>query len=106
MENCCIVDIGSYPHNENVGTGLIATITGNHIVRLSYLGSIIPITVNVNQGEEIVIPNNRLNENYTYEFTVEGPDGELVESAYCNTFKFKTYVNLNQPCDHTCDDVY
>lgn len=106
MSDCCSIDLGSFPHNADVDTELVAAATGTYKVMLNYLGSVIPINVSVIQGNTIVIPNDRLNENYTYEMTIEDPNGDLIESAYCTGFKFKTYVSLDSDCDSVCDNVY
>jgi hypothetical protein len=106
MDNCCKIDLGSYPHNEDINTGLEAAQAGVHHVKLSYLGSIIPMDLTLSIGQEIVIPNNRLNENYVYDMTIEQPDGTFYMSAECPNFKFKTYVSLNNACDHECDNAY
>lgn len=100
--SCCNNYIGKFAHNEDIQTGIIANATGEFIFKFDYLGNGFNIVVDGVVDEELVIPFGTLNENFTYHFTVEDPNGDNLEIYDCEDFSLKTFINLT-PCLNVCD---
>lgn len=92
--SCCKNDLGSFPHNKDIDTGLEADATGvyellftgpNYVKFSKYL--------QVALGDNIIIPQGTLNEDFQYMLVITKPDGTAWEVDACPNFSLKTYVN-------------
>lgn len=99
--SCCLNDLGSFPHNKDINTGVEASVSGMHC--LSFEGpnfSKFSKYVSCESGEDIVIPQGTLNEDFTYNFTIAKPDGTLYSADDCSNYALKTFINKV-----ACDDI-
>lgn len=101
--NCCTNDLGSFPHNEDIETGLSASQFGTHKIQLLFNGARITIELDLTYYQEIIIPRP-FNEDYTYKMEIIQPDGTLYEVDDCTVFAFKVYLNINSDCGTDCID--
>lgn len=102
-DQCCIIDLGSFPHNEDLETGLSASQFGDHKVQLFFSGARLTQVIPLTYYQEIIIPRP-FNEDYLYKMQIIQPDGTLYTQDDCDTFSFKIYLNINSPCGTDCDD--
>lgn len=104
MAECCKKYLGEFPHNKDIDTKIIAAIAGTFIIRLDFGSSKLEKEIDLDAGDKIVIPRP-FNENYLYNFTIEDPNGDLVEIEECTNFSLKTYIGINDECPtDDCDD--
>lgn len=104
--SCCNNYLGKFPHNQDIDTGIIANATGEFIFKFDYLGVVFRLIIDGQIDESLIIPAGRLNENFTYHFTIEDPSGNNIEIYDCEDFTLKTIVNIT-PCNDDCIiDVY
>lgn len=103
----CINDLGEFPHNADIVLeDVLATIDGEHAIRLNFAGNIRYIKVELEAGDEVTIPKGKLNEEATYEFTIVDPDGNKLEKDECPYFKLKTFIANDGNCNpNSCDDL-
>lgn len=103
--DCCINDLGRFPHNEIINTGIVATQIGDHFLYMnSATGGTFTLVKNVAIGEEITIAIGQLNESMTYNFKVGQPDGTLISVDDCENFKLQTIINSQiDGCSNPCD---
>jgi hypothetical protein len=103
----CINDLGEFPHNEDITLDdVMATVEGEHAVRLDFAGNIRYIKVELSPGDPVVIPKGKLNEDATYEFTVVDPDGENLLLDECANFRLKTFIANDGNCSpDSCNDL-
>lgn len=98
---CCKNDLGSFPHNKDINTGLQAAQSGMH--ELMFTGpnfTRFSKYLNVSIGEDIVIPQGILNEDCVYAMVITQPDGTTIEQDACENFAFRTFINKV-----VCDDI-
>lgn len=98
---CCKNKIGEFPHNRDIETGIVSTVTGLHELRFkasNFTRQSVWVNISV-AGDEFVIPQGTLNENFTYSFEIVKPDGSLLSETDCTTFELTTYINTI-----TCED--
>jgi len=102
--NCCIKDLGAYPHNKDLNTGIDATQTGQHKAILFFAGVRIERKFSGINGQKLVIPMP-FNESYIYKLQILQPDGVTVKVDDCEDFKFKIYLNIDLTCpDDDCEE--
>lgn len=99
--SCCKNDLGEFAHNQEIDTGLVADGTGvYHFEFVGPNGCKFSKYIYFADGEGLVIPQGILNEDFTYLFTITGPDGALLEVDECSNFGLKTFINIV-----SCDDI-
>ena len=112
METCCSNNLGRFPHNKQIDTALLVSDLGVYILR--FRGSdnnTFELEKTIEAPETLKIEIGELNENMTYTFTVEKPDGTLLSLNDCETFKLQTIINnqingCSNPCDDSDDSEY
>lgn len=107
--SCCYTQLGTFPHNEPINTGIVAEKSGKYVYRLNFLGAIIYKEQTVEAGDDLIVPVP-FNENYSYELKVIDPDRENVVNPSnddCDTWMFTTFIAIKENCNGTneCDDV-
>jgi hypothetical protein len=107
MNYCCSNNLGRFPHNQIIDTGIVTTITGTHIVRLAAAnGNTFELRKEIEEPETIKFEIGELNESMEYTFTIEKPDGTFISVSNCETFKLKTIINTQiDGCTNSCDDA-
>lgn len=99
--SCCVNDLGSFPHNRVIDTGLDAESAGLHELRFQGANFVkFSKFLNLGTGNDITIPVGTLNEDFVYNFEVIKPDGSKVSVDDCTTFSLQTFINKI-----ACDDV-
>lgn len=99
--NCCHNDLGCFPHNKDIDTGLLAEQAG--VYNLMFIGpnfSRFSKLIYFAIGAAIIIPKGVLNEDFQYTFQIIQPDGVAVLVDTCPNFSFKTFINITD-----CDDI-
>lgn len=92
--SCCVNDLGSFPHNRVIDTGLDAVAAG--IYELRFTGANFTKFskfLNLGAGDDIEIPVGILNEDFTYNFEVIQPDLTKMEVDDCTTFGIQVFIN-------------
>ena len=97
---CCNNDLGSFPHNKTINTGINATQGGVYVAILIFGGMRLRREFSVDLGSLIKIPVP-FNEDYLYSLQIEKPDGTLHSLNSCTNFSFKTYIALKD-CGDPC----
>ena len=98
---CCKNNLGEFPHNRDIDTGVVALQTGTHELRLKAANfTTQSLWLNVTLGGNIIIPQGNLNENFTYSFTIIQPDGTILEVTDCSNFSLTTFISTA-----SCDDL-
>lgn len=99
---CCITDLGSHPHNQNLDTGLNAYQVGVHKAVLFFGGIRIERPFTPAVYTDMVIPRP-FNETYQYKLQIIQPDGTLYKDVGgCENFAFKVFININSDCGTDC----
>lgn len=103
--DCCINDLGKFPHNEPINLGITAPQDGEFIFyMISPTGGRFNLKYNFLTGEDLIIPIETLNESMAYKFKIEQPDGVLMTKDTCENFQLTTIINTQQNgCNDTCD---
>lgn len=103
---CCINDLGRFPHNKAIDTGIPVTVVGDYILMMEGSnGNTFELVKTIEEAGNIMIAVGDLNENMDYKFTIEDPDGDLISVNECSNFKLKTILNTQiNGCDNGCDD--
>lgn len=106
--NCCKNYIGSFPHNENIDTGINPLVSGVYTFEFTGInGTKLKITQNITVSDTpqtLVIPKGILNESMFYCVTIKDPNGELlVDANDCPNYCFDTYISTNTTCGNTCE---
>lgn len=99
--SCCLNDLGSFPHNEDINTGIAAPASG--LYRLRFAGvnySKFTKYLNFDAGDDIVIPSGTLNEDAVFTLNIIKPDGSAYSENDCENFSITTFINKV-----ACDDV-
>ncbi len=99
--SCCKNDLGSFPHNQDIDTGLVSDSAG--VWRLHFTGpnfSKMMKPLSFSNGEAIVIPQGILNEDCLYSLILENPSGVNFTQDDCENFVLTTYINKI-----ACEDV-
>ncbi len=105
MENCCKNDLGIFPHNNEINTGVKATQNGYHKLELigpNFAGFTLEYYYFANA--DIIIPQGTLNENFVYQLKIKQPDSTYLETDECPNYIFKTFVSTIE-CDD-CEEPY
>lgn len=98
---CCKNDLGSFPHNKEINTEIVAAQSGMHeLMFTGPLGVKFTRYLNFGSGDPIVFPANTLNEDFQYLLVITQPDGTIMESDDCPNFSLKTFINKI-----ACDDI-
>lgn len=97
MGTCCLNDLGSKPHNEDLDLGVQAVQAGVYKAILDFAGIKITRKVTLAIGDDLVIPRP-FNETYQYKMQIIQPDGTLLKVNDCENFAFKTYISISEPC--------
>jgi len=106
---CCKKDLGKFPHNQNIDTGLIAAKTGTHEFQFSAANfTEFSYKKYFTIGDKIIIPKKVLNEDFIYNFQIKQPDGTLFVAPFgdggCENLVLRTYVSTNNLCnDYICN---
>jgi hypothetical protein len=91
---CCKNDLGTFPHNRDINTGIETTQAGIHEIRLKGPNfATQSLFQNLDSGDEIVIPKGVLNEYFQYSMVIIQPDLTMIELTECSNFTFKTFIN-------------
>lgn len=103
----CINDLGEFPHNVDLELpGILAAQNGEHVIRFNFGGTIRYIKLDLTAGDEFVIPKKKLNEDFTYDFTIIQPDGTTLKKDDCENFVLKTYIANDGSCSPAaCGDA-
>ncbi|WP_282787174.1 hypothetical protein [Flavobacterium croceum] len=110
--DCCVNNLGRYPHNKEIDTYLVATEAGEHTLYLTDAkGNTFELIKDVETGETIKIAIGELNENMVYNFTIDKPSGTKISVNDCETFQLKTIINTQingctNPCETTSGGSY
>jgi hypothetical protein len=100
--SCCIKDLGSFPHNRELNTGIVATITGQYQAILFFAGVRITRLFNGVIGSALKIPMP-FNETYLYKLQIIKPDGTNLSVDNCDNFAFRIYIAMDLTCpDYEC----
>lgn len=100
--SCCVNDVGSFPHNQDINTGIPVTVSGKYVVEMEFAGAKSIKELNIIAPSVITIPKP-FNEDYTYKFKVRGPSG-YVSMDGCEEFTLKTYVAILETVCDVCDE--
>jgi hypothetical protein len=104
--DCCKNELGNFPHNADIHTGVFVIGGGDYIFDAGKInGTIIRFAVTITPSEvpiELIIPKGILNEDFYYCFTITDPLGQPIEENYCGNFCLKTYIETNITCGDTC----
>jgi hypothetical protein len=107
--SCCINNLGAFPHNKDLNTGINSAFTGQYKAILFFAGVRITRLFNGVIGSPLIIPKP-FNEMYQYKMQIEQPDGSILVHNGCSDFVFKTYISMDLECpDYECieeDFVY
>lgn len=115
--SCCEspYNFGCYNHCGSISTGVDSDFTGTLTGHFSYAGITVSRDIDVESGEEIVIPLNGLNETALYTLTLYDESGVVYPLTISGTeytcFKFKTQVIYNSvadavtPAEDCCESV-
>ena len=102
--SCCTNNLGAFPHNKNLNTGIDAVFTGQYKAILFFAGVRITRYFNGVIGADLIIPMP-FNEMYQYKMQIEQPDGTLLSYNGCTDFSFKTYIAMDLECpDYECTE--
>jgi hypothetical protein len=110
--DCCVNNLGRYPHNKEIDTFILATEQGSHTLYLTDAkGNTFELIKDVEIGEKIKISVGELNENMLYQFKIQQPSGDYISVNDCEKFQLKTIINTqingcNDPCDNTPSSPY
>jgi hypothetical protein len=97
---CCKNDIGKFPHNEAINTGIVVPVYGTYEIELSAMNfTTFKLKQKYGAGDTIIIPQGTLCEDFLYNFTVKKPDGTFLQVNSCENFILKTYISTNNLCD-------
>jgi hypothetical protein len=100
----CCKHFGNFPHNQDVVISIPSPEIGKYIFWIDFNGAVIRREYDNFYAGDLVI-EGPFNENYTYTFTIENPNGDLVEIDDCTQFTFKTFININSACNgNLCED--
>lgn len=92
--SCCYNDLGSFPHNRIIDTGIDAPSAG--IYELRFLGpnfTKFSKFIGFGLGDDIEIPVGTLNEDFTYTLEIVLPSGSLHSVDDCTNFRLSTFIN-------------
>lgn len=103
---CCSNNLGRFPHNKQIDTGIVVSDSGDYILRMEAAnGNTFELVKTIDSPGNIKIEIGELNENMEYKFTVEKPDESFVSINNCENFKLKTIINTQiDGCTDPCDD--
>lgn len=99
--SCCLNDLGSFPHNRDINTGLAAN--GAGVYELRFTGpnySKFSKYIAFSDTEDIIIPAGILNEDFQYTLEIFKPDGTNLLVDECQYFGLRTFINIV-----SCDDI-
>lgn len=106
--NCCTHELGIFPHNEEINTGIATSIgVGNYLLMFTGIngtkfGLTIIITDPITEPT-LIIPKGTLNEDMRYCFTILGPsDAYITDANGCGNFCLKTYIAITPNCGDSC----
>lgn len=104
--NCCSNNLGMFPHNKEIDTGILCVIAGTYVINVdSADGNKFAIEQEKEIADKIKFAIGDLNENMEHVFTVTDPNGELIKINDCEFFKLQTYINTRKhECPDNCDD--
>lgn len=97
--SCCKNDLGEFPHNQEILTGIDAAQTGLH--KLTFTGpnyTKFSKYLRFTAAEEIAIPVGLLNEDFQYTLVITQPDNTNIEVDECENFSLRTFINKIE-CD-------
>lgn len=99
--SCCRNDLGSFPHNRDINTGILVPAAGKYELRFHAPNwAVFSVFQVLASGEEVVIPQGLLNEDFQYDMEIVKTDGTMIEQDDCSTFSFRTFINKV-----SCDDI-
>jgi hypothetical protein len=107
MANCCVNNLGRFPHNKQIDTGLVMIESGDYVVLMTAAnGNEFELNFTLEGNENIKFDVGVLNENMQYDFQIRKPDDEIYEYNDCPTFRLKTFINTQKDgCANPCDDT-
>lgn len=107
--NCCKHDFGLYPHNEAIVLkGLVADIDGIFtVIAQMPSGSVKRIQINAITGNELIIPQGELNEDFVTRFIVLNPNKDNLTIDSCENFSLTVQVDvtLKCPADYCINEI-
>lgn len=103
---CCKNNLGSFPHNAAILTGVDTDEAGVHKLEFTGINGtkhIVTIDVQDPAGDpEIYIPKGILNEDMFYLFTIEKPSGDKIITDDCENYSLTIYIQTNSSCGDLC----
>lgn len=99
--NCCSdpYNFGCFNHCSSISTGVDSDFTGTLTGHFTWAGITVAQTIDVENGEEIVIPLSGLNEYALFTLTLYDENGDVypltIDTTEYTCFKFKTQVIYN-----------
>lgn len=100
--SCCVNNLGTFPHNQDINTGIPISVSGNYVVEMEYLGTVLYKRLSIIAPSVVTIPKP-FNENYTYKFKVRGPNG-YVSMSGCEEYTLKTFVETSEKACDACEE--
>jgi hypothetical protein len=104
---CCLNNLGKYPHNKEINTNITAPATGDYVFYFTTSNSNnFSLTINFEVGDKLIIPVSTLNESMVHTFRIEKPDGNFITQNECDVFGLQTIINTQiDGCSNSCDDT-
>lgn len=106
--DCCKNNLGKFPHNADVSTGIDTDESGLHLLEFTGInGTKHLIEINVadpSSDAEIKIPKGKLNEDMLYLFTIEKPSGDKIITDDCENYTLTIYIQTNPDCGNVCEE--
>lgn len=106
MEVCCSNNLGKFPHNKPVDTGILLD-PGTYTILIEGANDdIFELEKEIEAGEKLIFDIGELNENMIYKFQIRKEDDSLYTLNNCTIFKLKTFINTKiDGCTDNCDDA-
>ena len=96
--NCCKVNLGEFPHNEDINTGIKAPADGTYKLILSFGPDVKQKKeTELSANDDIIIKPPFL-ESALYKLQIVDPNGDFVTFEDCPNFTFKTYIQTTENC--------
>ena len=112
--DCCKNELGNFPHNTDINTGIVITLDGVYSLTFSSInGTSFGLDIDVPSSpppSTLIIPKGKLNEDLYYCFTILQPSDpnainptrELLSVDDCTEFCLKTFILTNPDCGDIC----
>lgn len=92
--SCCKNELGQFPHNRDINTGVSAVQSGIHELRFTGPNYVrFSKFLTLAEFDDIVIPQGLLNEDCAYSLEIIQPDSTLLSLTDCTNFALTTFIN-------------